>query len=114
MVDAYARRTLVREIGSWRRRRRVQQVLTDSLPEPRLSPTSSGAEDRLVLRAALLQLAAQQRAVVVLRFYSDLSEADIAQTLGICVGSVKRHASRGLWRLRQVLEPAEVEARKQR
>jgi RNA polymerase sigma factor (sigma-70 family) len=59
------------------------------------------AEDRHGLWSALLELSAQQRAVLVLRYFEDLTEADIAAVLGCSPGAVKTHASRGLDRLRK-------------
>jgi DNA-directed RNA polymerase specialized sigma24 family protein len=54
--------------------------------------------------AALRELPARQREVIVLRYYADLSEAQIADAMGISVGAVKSHASRGLAALRTTLE----------
>jgi RNA polymerase sigma factor (sigma-70 family) len=54
--------------------------------------------------AALRGLPGRQREVLVLRYYADLSEADIADTLGISRGAVKSHASRGMASLRSTLE----------
>lgn len=97
----YVRRVLVTTSASWRRRRRVGEVLTDRLPE-----RSTGGEavpGRAV--AALEALPSRMRAVIVLRYYEDLSEADTAAALGCSVGSVKSQASRGLARLRVELAP---------
>jgi RNA polymerase sigma factor (sigma-70 family) len=58
------------------------------------------AED---LRRALLALPAKQRAAVVLRFYCDLSEQETAAAMGVSVGTVKSHTSRGLARLRELV-----------
>ena len=54
--------------------------------------------------AALRTLPSRQREVLVLRYYADLSEADIAEALGISRGAVKSHASRGMAALRLALE----------
>lgn len=71
-------------------------------------PTDDGAGVRADQRAvidALRQLPTRQRECLVLRYYLDLSEADIAAALGVSVGSVKTHASRGLAALSKELEP---------
>jgi RNA polymerase sigma-70 factor (sigma-E family) len=102
-VHAYARRTLVREVGSWRRGHRPDVRPYASLPE-RSEPTSASSfEDRDLLARALRRLSRQQRAVLVLRFYDDLSERDVADALGISVGAVKQHTARALANLRSSL-----------
>jgi RNA polymerase sigma-70 factor (sigma-E family) len=102
-ADAYTRRALVREVSSWRRRRRVTHVLTAQVPERPTSSTPDASEDRDEIRNALLRLPPRQRAVVVLRYFDDLAEADVASLLGISTGAVKQHTSRALARLRAVL-----------
>ncbi len=99
----YVRRVLVTTSASWRRRRRVGEVLTDRLPE-QSAAGGDPAPGRAV--AALEALPPRMRAVIVLRYYEDLSEADTAAALGCSVGSVKSQASRGLARLRVELSPA--------
>lgn len=59
--------------------------------------------DRVVLRQALMSLPPRQRAVIVLRYYEDLTEKQTAQHLGIAVGTVKSQARDGLARLRQLV-----------
>jgi RNA polymerase sigma-70 factor (sigma-E family) len=98
---AYVRRVLVTTHTSWRRRRRVHEVLIDTLPERAASvPTAIEAGRAL---QALEQLPPRMRAVVVLRCYEGLSEAETAEALGCSLGSVKSQASRGLARLRELL-----------
>jgi RNA polymerase sigma-70 factor (sigma-E family) len=92
--DGYVRRILVRE--SYRRPVRSMPVLG----EPELLDPHVSVEDRLDLFPLLAALPRQQRAVVVLRYYEDLSEREIADALGCSPGSVKRHASRALAALR--------------
>lgn len=99
--DAYVRRVLVREnISRWRGRR-WREVATSTLPD---APARARDDDeRLVLQAALTQLAPRQRAVLVLRYYDDLTEAETAKALDITVGTVKSQARDGLARLRALL-----------
>ncbi|MDT0274823.1 SigE family RNA polymerase sigma factor [Blastococcus goldschmidtiae] len=99
----YVRRVLVTTYASWRRRHRVGEVLTDQLPEHGGAGGEPVPTGRAV--AALDALPPRMRAVIVLRFYEDLSEADTAAALGCSVGSVKSQASRGLARLRVELSP---------
>lgn len=104
-VDSYARRILLREVLSRRRRRRVSQVLTWNVPD---RPSPDGTADVVIrdeVHRALLRLPARQRAVLVLRFYDDLSEQRTAEVLGISAGSVKQHTARGMARLRELLVP---------
>jgi len=99
---AYVRRVLVTTHTSWRRRRRVHEVLIDQWPDV------AGSEPRQVEAGRALQaledLPPRMRAVVVLRWYEGLSEAETAEALGCSVGSVKSQASRGLARLRVLLD----------
>lgn len=100
-AETYVRRTMYREQVSLWRRRRVPELPTDTVPEPRRSSDSSdAAEDRLVLRQALMELGRRQRAVVVLRFFEDLPERQVAELLGVSVGTVKSQAHKALTHLR--------------
>jgi RNA polymerase sigma factor (sigma-70 family) len=91
---------------SWWRRRRVAESLTWELPEPRgpvRQPDHAHQTTvRLALRAALLKLSVKQRAILVLRFFEDRSEAETADMLGVSIGTVKSQTSRSLARLRSV------------
>ena len=99
-ATAYARKILLNHhIDTHRRRSR--EVLTAEAPE-RSTPEAS-VEDTGYLVRALANLAPRERQVVVLRYYADVSEAEVAATLGIGIGTVKSSASRGLAKLREVL-----------
>jgi RNA polymerase sigma factor (sigma-70 family) len=72
----------------------------EDLPDNAGEDESAPADDRDQIRRLLADLSAKERAVIVLRYYSDLSEQDTAATLGIPVGTVKSMCSRALARLR--------------
>ncbi|MEO1057529.1 MAG: sigma-70 family RNA polymerase sigma factor [Actinomycetota bacterium] len=76
------------------------------LPDSAMSPHADVADVavRLDLQRLLRSLSGRQRDVVVLRYLADMSESDVAAELGISVGSVKRHAHRGIASLRSSLE----------
>jgi RNA polymerase sigma-70 factor (ECF subfamily) len=96
--EGYVRKIMMTQAASSRRRRWHGEVPTVALPE-----RPSGSEDldlRATLRQALAALPAPQRAVLVLRFYEDLSEADTAALLNTSVGTVKSRTSRALATLR--------------
>ncbi len=99
--EAYVRRAMVNENVSRWRRRRWREHTTDELPE-QLAHEPDRAE-LMAVREALRALAPRQRAVLVLRYYEGLSEAEIAATLGIAPGTVKSQARDGLSKLRQAL-----------
>jgi RNA polymerase sigma-70 factor (sigma-E family) len=99
---AYVRRVLVTTHTSWRRRRRVHEVLLDQLPEGPVGEPAAIEVGRAL--QALEELPPRMRAVVVLRWYEGLTEAETADALGCSVGSVKSQASRGLARLRELLD----------
>jgi RNA polymerase sigma-70 factor (sigma-E family) len=99
----YAYRCLVRaNIDRWRVVRRRPEVLLDPQDLSALGPASEpvASEDHLVVLAVLQSLPPRQRAIVVLRYLQDLTEADTAAALGISLGAVKSGAARGLARLR--------------
>lgn len=102
-AHAYARRVLVNAHTDWRRRRPWREHPTAIDVEPPARPGPGGADlvdERAALVAALRTLARRERAVVVLRYYADLSEAETADALGISRGAVKSLASRALAKLR--------------
>lgn len=98
--DAYVRRMITNEALSLRRRAR-RIVLTDAVPDSRLSPDeTAGIGDNEELIAALRRLPPRQRVAVGLRYFADLSDADIAAALGCREGTVRGYVLRGLRRLR--------------
>ncbi len=105
--DAYVRRILVRTAtGRWRRRRTTHEQVSDRTPEGLVEGHEAGVAGHVDVWRALAALSAQQRAVVVLRYYEDLSEREIADVLGCAPGTVKSHASRALKSLEQQLGTA--------
>ena len=101
-VDAYVRRALVTTYASWWRRKWRAETPTINVPEFMSTQDVYDEVDlRESVRRALIELPARQRAVVVLRYFEDLSEADTAAALGCSVGAVKSHASRALSKLRE-------------
>ncbi|MGY0233772.1 SigE family RNA polymerase sigma factor [Longispora urticae] len=107
----YVRRAMHREHISWWRRRRPPERLLGE-PDPGHAAPGDLAEQaalRLTMTGALAVLTARQRAVVVLRFYDDLTEAETARVLGCTVGTVKRHGHDALARLRAHLPGAFAE-----
>lgn len=95
---AYARRVLVNQkTDTWRRTSR--EVVVDDVPERQVAPDGTVEHRDQILRMLEL-LPRQQRTIVVLRYYQDMSEQQVADTLGISVGTVKSAASRGLATLR--------------
>ena len=101
--EPYVRRILVNTYATWWRRRWRGERPTGDLPEPR-STAGTGAETRHDLWVALGRLPRRQRAVVVLRFFDDLTEADTAEVLSCSVGTVKSQTAKALARLR--VDPA--------
>lgn len=105
LAYAYLRTSVVNGCRSVRRHRDVEvRYRQPGAPEP------SGPEERAVrsdadarVMSALRQLPRRQQEVLVLRYYSDASEAEIADTLGISRGAVKSYAHRGLASLREAL-----------
>ena len=110
---AYARRVLVNlaldgargralRLSELERGASASSVAVDPLP---------GIDTRAELLQALGLLTARQRAVLVLRYFNDLTEAQVAEVLGCSPGTVKSNASRGLARLREALQPVPLQPR---
>lgn len=102
--DAYLRRIIVNTHTSWWRTRWRQETPVPEVPEP--AAGEDAAEQHAVgalVRQALARLPRQQRAVLVLRYWEDLPEAEVASLLGCSTGAVKTHAHRGLRALRESL-----------
>jgi RNA polymerase sigma-70 factor (sigma-E family) len=109
---AYVRKVMVNAaISSRRRARRRVESPRDVLPERPLPGPDSGVEDHAALWPLVCVLPERQRAVVVLRYYEDLSERETAEVLGCSVGTVKSQAHDALRALRRGLsqqQPGEV------
>ncbi|RBM05665.1 SigE family RNA polymerase sigma factor [Streptomyces sp. PT12] len=113
-VDGYVRRALINTRTSLWRKRRVDEFAVEELPEPDPLPQPDPAEQQAIRDAmwrAVVKLPARQRAMVVLRYYEDLSEASTAEVLGVSVGTVKSAVSRALAKLREDEELADVARR---
>lgn len=103
---AYLRRMLTNTYLSQRRpKARRLELLTDAPPEPDSMPPG-GPEERMMLWPHVKSLPPRQRAVIVLRYYEDLSEQEIADALGCSRGNVKSTAHHALKTLRATLGPA--------
>ena len=101
-IDAYVQRILVRRYLDERRRRWSKVLLGDHLPE-RAVADRHGIEERDSLMTALRSVPKGQRAVLVLRYFEDLSVEETAAALGCSTGNVKSQCARGLAALRGVL-----------
>ncbi len=107
---AYLHRSVVNTAHSARRRRGLARRHGEGAADPLVPAYAEAADAPLLARVrrrrvldAVAALPRRQREVVVLRYYLDLSEREIAETLGISTGSVKQHASRGAAALRERL-----------
>ena len=105
--QAYVRRIVINEYRRRFRKQRVAEELPGVLPDAGTVPP--GPEERSALLDALRSLGPRQRAVIVLRYWMDLSEAETAAALNCSRGTVKSQASRGLAALK--LKVVEGEAR---
>ena len=112
-VEPYARRVLVNTSISWWRRRWHGERPTEVLPERAAPDRVDEQLERDALWRHVKALPARQRAVLVLRFYEDLSEAQTAATLNISTGTVKSQTSRALHTLRQRLGDEQLRAAEQ-
>lgn len=103
-AEAYVRRSMITTYTSWWRRRSWRERPTADVPDREVAAVgTTGTSDEIWRH--LSALPRQQRAVVVLRFYEELSVEETSALLGISAGSVKSHTSRALGALRVRLEP---------
>ena len=113
-VDGYVRRIMVNEHNSWWRRAwRRQEFATEQVPDRTGVEDSPDDGTRAALWEFVQTLPRKQRAVVVLRFYEDMSEAEVAELMGISVGTVKSQSSRALAALRERVHTQPLLAREE-
>ncbi len=98
--EGYVRRIVVTRYVSWWRRVRRERLVA-AVPEAAYDAAPTGPDE--TLWRLLATLPPRQRAVIVLRFYEDLTEVEVARVLDCSVGTVKSNGSRGLARLRRAL-----------
>ena len=102
-TDAYVYKMLINEWRSRGRRRWVGEILSGHLPDRKTEQLDSESIQRVDLIVALKKLSDEHRAVLLLRFYADLSETDTARILRVPAGTVKSRSARALERLRELL-----------
>lgn len=103
-LDGYVRRAMVNTHISWWRRRKVDEYPTDDIPDQPVADTSASSEIHEPLRRAIDRLPQRMRAAVVLRFFEDMTEAEVADVLGVSQGTVKSTVSRAVAKLRSDAE----------
>jgi RNA polymerase sigma-70 factor (sigma-E family) len=106
-VNAYAMRTLLNTYLAESRRKRPAELLTGQVPEQPVE--TPGPELRLAVLGALATLPPKARAVVVLRYWADMSVDQVASLLGCSTGNVKSQCARALDKLRLLLDDAATE-----
>ena len=100
-VDTYVRRAMVNtHISGWRRRR-VDEYPTDVIPDQASADPADERDLQDVVQRALDRLPRQMRAAVILRYYDDMTEPEVAAALGITVGTVKSTVARAVAKLRE-------------
>jgi RNA polymerase sigma-70 factor (sigma-E family) len=108
--EAYLRKMVVNEFLGWRRLLKNRELpLAEPIERPADEDIGGRQAQRDVAWRLLARLPRKQRAVLVLRYYEDLADADIAEILGIAPGTVRSNAARGLATLRDNLPAEEVD-----
>ena len=101
-AEAYTRTTMYHLQVSWWRRPKLAESLSGNMPDSTAADNTADTAFRLTLQQALLRLTPRQRAVLVLRYFEDRSEAEAAAVLNCSIGTVKSQTARALTRLRTV------------
>jgi len=99
-LDGYVRRAMINTHISWWRRRRLEEYPTDELPDQVVADHASASDLAETLRRAVDRLPQRMRAAVVLRYFEDMTEAEVADALGVSLGTVKSTVSRAVAKLR--------------
>jgi RNA polymerase sigma-70 factor (sigma-E family) len=99
-LDAYVRRAMINTHISWWRRRKLEEYPTDELPDQAVADHARDSDLAEVVRRALDRLPARMRAAVMLRYFEDMTEPEIAALLGVSLGTVKSTVSRAVAKLR--------------
>jgi RNA polymerase sigma-70 factor (sigma-E family) len=99
-LDGYVRRAMVNTHISWWRRRRLEEYPTDEIPDQAVADHSGTSDLQDSLRRAVDRLPQRMRAAVVLRYFEDMTEAEVADVLGVSLGTVKSTVSRAVAKLR--------------
>jgi RNA polymerase sigma-70 factor (sigma-E family) len=103
-LDTYVRRVMVNtHISGWRRRR-LDEYPTDELPDSPAADQTGNSDLHEVVQRALDRLPRRMRAAVMLRYYNDMSEPEVAAALGVSVGTVKSTVARAVAKLREDAE----------
>ena len=100
-LESYTRTVMVNTNIQWWRRKWKGEAPTEILPEPAAPSQYGVVDDRDQLLRALAELPKRTRAALVLRYFEDLPDAEVAQIMGCSSSTVKSHISRGLARLRE-------------
>jgi RNA polymerase sigma-70 factor (sigma-E family) len=105
---AYVRRILVTSHTSWRRRMSTSEQVIETIPDRPGDDLQARQATSDLVRTALAELSPRVRAVVVLRWFEDLTEVETARVLGCSTSTVSTHAARGLATLRRHLDAVET------
>jgi RNA polymerase sigma-70 factor (sigma-E family) len=99
-VDGYVRRAMINTHISWWRRRKFEEYPTDEMPDQVVADHAGHSDLQESLRRAVDRLPQRMRAAVLLRYYEDMTEAEVADALGVSLGTVKSTVSRAVAKLR--------------
>ncbi|WP_406673780.1 SigE family RNA polymerase sigma factor [Nonomuraea sp. N2-4H] len=110
--EAYVRKVMYHEqVSRWRSPRWGREKLVDSPPERMASDRTAEVDEHLALQQALRALPPRKRAVLVLRYYEDLPESEVATIMGCSVGTVRSQTHQAITRLRELVrKPVMLEA----
>jgi RNA polymerase sigma-70 factor (sigma-E family) len=99
-VDGYVRRAMVNTHISWWRRRRLEEFPTEEVPDQVVADHAGSSDLQETVRRAVDRLPQRMREAVLLRFYEDMTESEVADALGVSLGTVKSTVARAMAKLR--------------